>query len=170
MITYQFPNPNGAAMEVWQWICIFIPHFIMDEITCIYPCRGNSYSMLVKGAPRVNVFFIHHVMVSNINQYVCNNHLDLQLGPSNSSRVRTMFINSTYIVDQDAHRGATFDSIWYLLTCHIIPDIGWRQNNLMMFGSSSSISTLKHLFWFEVFISDTKFWMAMKWYRKLEVA
>ena len=32
-ITYPFPNFNGATVEVWKWICIFIPHFIMDMIT-----------------------------------------------------------------------------------------------------------------------------------------
>ena len=50
-----------------------------------------------------------------------------------------MFINSNYTVDQDAHHGATFDSIWYLFTYHIIHDIGRRHDNMIMFGSSSSI-------------------------------
>ena len=50
-----------------------------------------------------------------------------------------MFINSNYIVDQDAHHGATFDSIWYLFTCQIIHDRGRRHDNMMMFWSSSSI-------------------------------
>ena len=35
-IAYPFPNFNGAAVEVWEWISNFIPHFIMDVIT--YPC------------------------------------------------------------------------------------------------------------------------------------
>ena len=35
-ITYPFPNFNGETVEVWEWTCNFIPHFIMDLIT--YPC------------------------------------------------------------------------------------------------------------------------------------
>ena len=29
-ITYSFPNFNGVAVEVWEWISNFIPHFIID--------------------------------------------------------------------------------------------------------------------------------------------
>ena len=40
-INYRFPNINpnfnGAAVEVWEWIITFIPHFIMVIMT--YPCR-----------------------------------------------------------------------------------------------------------------------------------
>ena len=36
-ITYPFPNVNGCTVEVWEWICKFIPHFMMDVI--IYLCR-----------------------------------------------------------------------------------------------------------------------------------
>ena len=34
-ITYPFPNFNGGTVEVWEWICNFIPHFIVYVIT--YP-------------------------------------------------------------------------------------------------------------------------------------
>ena len=34
-ITYPFPNFNGATVEVWEWISIFIPHEIGHVIT--YP-------------------------------------------------------------------------------------------------------------------------------------
>ena len=34
-IIYQFPNFNGAAIEVWEWISNFIPHFIGHVIS--YP-------------------------------------------------------------------------------------------------------------------------------------
>ena len=40
MITYPFPNFNGCTVEVWEWICNFIPHFIIAVIT--YPCRDCS--------------------------------------------------------------------------------------------------------------------------------
>ena len=33
---YPFPNFNGTAIEVWEWISNFIPHFAMDVIA--YPC------------------------------------------------------------------------------------------------------------------------------------
>ena len=36
-ITYQFPNLITAAVEVWEWISYFIPHFTGRVIT--YPCR-----------------------------------------------------------------------------------------------------------------------------------
>ena len=39
-ITYRFPNFNGAAFEVWEWVSDTIRHFIMDVIT--YPCRYIS--------------------------------------------------------------------------------------------------------------------------------
>ena len=35
-ITYPFPNFKGEAVEVWEWISNFIPHFIMDVITYIH--------------------------------------------------------------------------------------------------------------------------------------
>ena len=28
--THPFPNFNGCAVEVWEWICHFIPHFLTD--------------------------------------------------------------------------------------------------------------------------------------------
>ena len=31
-ITYLFPNFNGCAVDVWEWISHFIPHFIIDII------------------------------------------------------------------------------------------------------------------------------------------
>ena len=43
-----------------------------------------------------------------------------------------MRINSNF--DQDAHHGATFDGIWYLFTCYIIPDVGRRHGNMMVFA------------------------------------
>ena len=35
-ITYQFPNLNGAVVDVWEWMSNFIQHFIGHVI--IYPC------------------------------------------------------------------------------------------------------------------------------------
>ena len=32
-ITYPFPNFNGCAVEVWEWISNVIPHYMMDVIT-----------------------------------------------------------------------------------------------------------------------------------------
>ena len=32
-ITHPFPNFNGVAFEVWEWISNFTPHFIMGECT-----------------------------------------------------------------------------------------------------------------------------------------
>ena len=45
-IIYPFPNFNGAAVEVWEWISNFIPYLIIDVIT--YPYWDQSKSMLVK--------------------------------------------------------------------------------------------------------------------------
>ena len=46
--TYLFPNVNGAAVEIWEWISNFTSHFIMDIIT--YPCWDSSKFILVKGS------------------------------------------------------------------------------------------------------------------------
>ena len=35
-ITYPFPILNGAAVEVCEWMSMFIPHVVMDVIT--YTC------------------------------------------------------------------------------------------------------------------------------------
>ena len=40
-ITYQFPNFNGAAVEVWEWISNFIPLFTKHVVT--YPCWCVSH-------------------------------------------------------------------------------------------------------------------------------
>ena len=44
-ITYLFPNFHSAAVEVWEWICNFIPHFTGHVIT--YPCLHYISTMLV---------------------------------------------------------------------------------------------------------------------------
>ena len=44
-----FPNFNGAAVEVWEWISNFIPHFTWHVRT--YPCWDWNCTMLVKGTP-----------------------------------------------------------------------------------------------------------------------
>ena len=46
--TYPFPNFNG-----WEWICDFIPNFIMDVIT--YPHRDSNWPLLVKG-PQIYMY------------------------------------------------------------------------------------------------------------------
>ena len=48
-ITSPFPNFNGAAVEVWEWINNFITHFTGRVIN--YPSCDENQSMLVKGAP-----------------------------------------------------------------------------------------------------------------------
>ena len=41
-ITYTFPNFNGAAIEVWEWMNNFIPHFMIDVLVhasiTVKPC------------------------------------------------------------------------------------------------------------------------------------
>ena len=34
-ITDPFPNFNGTIVEVWEWVSNFIPHIIMEVITCL---------------------------------------------------------------------------------------------------------------------------------------
>ena len=65
-ITYPFSNFNGATVEVCKWISNFIPHFIMDVITC--PCWDWSWPMLVKGPPEC----IHREVLST--QVISNYH------------------------------------------------------------------------------------------------
>ena len=52
-ITCPFPNFSGTAVEVWEWRSNFIPHLVMDVIT--YSCCDLSWTMLMKGAPDLNV-------------------------------------------------------------------------------------------------------------------
>ena len=46
-INYPFPNFNGAAFVVWEWISNCTEYFIMDIIT--YPCWDLGLTMSVKG-------------------------------------------------------------------------------------------------------------------------
>ena len=55
-ITHPFPNFNGTAIEVWEWISNFITHYIMDVIT--YPWMGLQ---LIHVSKRVSSY-------SNYNQ------------------------------------------------------------------------------------------------------
>ena len=41
-IIYPFPNFNGCAVEVWEWIINFMQHFIMAVTT--YPSWGTDLS------------------------------------------------------------------------------------------------------------------------------
>ena len=51
-ITDPFQIFNGYTFWVWEWINIFIPDFMIDEIS--YPCRDESWTMLVKWASDVS--------------------------------------------------------------------------------------------------------------------
>ena len=65
-ITCPFPNFSGTTVEVWEWMSIFTPHFIMYVIT--YPCWDKSKPFLVKGVPGVPVMsndVILHVEYAN---------------------------------------------------------------------------------------------------------
>ena len=47
---HPFPNFNGCTIEVWGRRNTFIPHFIMDTVTCpYYDCWSSS--IFVKGEP-----------------------------------------------------------------------------------------------------------------------
>ena len=46
-LTYPFPNFNGAAIEIWEWINNFILHFTGHVITNL--CWHLSLSVQVKG-------------------------------------------------------------------------------------------------------------------------
>ena len=40
-ITNPFPNLNGGAVEVWEWISNFIPHFMTDMMGVVM--HGTFY-------------------------------------------------------------------------------------------------------------------------------
>ena len=50
-IAYPFPNFNGVT--VWVWKFNFIPRFPVVN----YPCRDQSWSVLVIGAPGIAILF-----------------------------------------------------------------------------------------------------------------
>ena len=49
-ITYPFPNFNGTVVEVWKWISILIPHFIMGCNQLSITGLKLIHVMLVTGA------------------------------------------------------------------------------------------------------------------------
>ena len=79
-ITYPFLNLNGAAVEVWEWIGNFIPHFIEHMIT--YPYRDQCQSMfLVKWVPGFNALIppvytdiVSHCMLNFIDPLFDNGY------------------------------------------------------------------------------------------------
>ena len=46
-ITCPFPTFNGCIIGNGEWTSSFIPHFIMDVVTC--PCCDKSWTVFVKG-------------------------------------------------------------------------------------------------------------------------
>ena len=34
-IIYPFPNFNGAAVEVWEWMSNFVSHFMLDVLNTL---------------------------------------------------------------------------------------------------------------------------------------
>ena len=63
-IIHQFPNFNGCAVEVWEWVSNFILHFIMDVTTHL--CWDLSQSTLVKVAPGIEE------LCNNVSQFKLN--------------------------------------------------------------------------------------------------
>ena len=56
-ITYPFPNFNDCAVEVWEWISNFVPHFLIDVIT--YPTYDHpSYGMYCSYGMSLMICFI----------------------------------------------------------------------------------------------------------------
>ena len=56
-INYQFPNFNGATVEVWGWISNFIPRFTVHIIYIMLSMLGLKLHQLSKRGPRS----LHHV-------------------------------------------------------------------------------------------------------------
>ena len=48
-ITYPFSNFNVCTVDIWEWICNIILHFMINVIT--YPCWDYSWMKLVKSDP-----------------------------------------------------------------------------------------------------------------------
>ena len=46
-IIFPFPNFNGSAVEVWEWIKYFIPHFIGHVITYLCCNLRETFSALL---------------------------------------------------------------------------------------------------------------------------
>ena len=60
-ITHLFPNFNGAAVGVWEWISNFILHFMMDAIT--YPYTYHPWE-----AMGLRLLTIHDVPAVGVHQ------------------------------------------------------------------------------------------------------
>ena len=59
-ITYPIPNSYGSTVDVWEWIIIFTPQFIVGEIT--YPYWDYNQSTLVKAIPRIYSQYVPRIM------------------------------------------------------------------------------------------------------------
>ena len=71
-ITYLFTNCNGATVEVFEWICNVILHFIKQVIT--YPSWDLSQSMLVKGSLEQIAYAkpCQKILVNSKYAYLCD--------------------------------------------------------------------------------------------------
>ena len=46
-IIYLLPNFNDAVVEVWEWICNFIPHFATKEDLLSHVYAGNTSQIYI---------------------------------------------------------------------------------------------------------------------------
>ena len=46
-ITYPFPNFNDEAVEIWEWISNFIPHYSTSLAPTPHPLPTKAYTVFV---------------------------------------------------------------------------------------------------------------------------
>ena len=65
-ITYLFPNVNGCTVGVWEWVCSFIPHFMMNVIW-YYAVANILYYIRVIEHFRISLYFSNLWMLNSPN-------------------------------------------------------------------------------------------------------
>ena len=97
IITYQFPNFNGAAVWVFECISNFIPHFLRHVIINL------SQSMLAKWAPDVGYYVFKVVEVCYIK--ICNIHYsDVIMDVTASQITSVLIVYSTVCSNADQRK------------------------------------------------------------------
>ena len=76
-IIYPFLNFNGCTVEVWEWISIFIPHFIM--IVIAYACWETQewYDLYMYGYKHKILFLNNDITRFCLNVVFCSVRIDL---------------------------------------------------------------------------------------------
>ena len=141
-ITNPFRNFNGCTVEVWEWICNFIPHFTGHMI--IYPCWDYSWFML--RGPRAHSLMNEHahqgrmrsgeMEVTKSIPAICFLHFPNNLKPT-GYYIHIWQLSSMWLNESNRHcRVAARKSCWKCIyklylwnVCHLVHAWKWQATH-----------------------------------------